>query len=155
MDDSTALDRARAAADRLLRAHLGGAAWSFDFDRATRRAGLCDFRARRITLSRHFAARATEHEVRQVLLHEIAHALAGPHAGHGARWRALARELGYTGGRTHQQDFAADLAPWIGRCPAGHEHRRFRRPARRLSCGRCARGYSEAHAITWHPRSTV
>ncbi len=152
------LPRVRVWAEALIRHHLdpefGAGSWTFDFDHAKRRAGLCNFTDRRITVSRYLAAKFEDDEVHQVLLHEIAHALAGPRAGHGPTWQKVARELGYVGGRTHDGEIAHERAPWIGRCPAGHEHYRFRRPSRELSCGKCSRGYSAVHGISWRRRAS-
>lgn len=143
-------------AEALIRAHLdprfGEGVWTFGFDRATRRAGLCNFTDRRITISRYLTAKSDDDETTQILLHEIAHALAGPRAGHGPSWKQIAAELGYRGGRTHTGEIAHERAPWRGECPAGHEHFRFRTPTREMSCGMCARGYSAAHAIAWKRR---
>jgi len=143
------LERVRHWANALLALHLD-ASWSFDFDRATRRAGQCDFGRKRITVSRHLADRFDDDAIHQTLLHEVAHALAGPGIGHGAVWRRIAHELGYVGGRTHDGPIADDRARWRGACPGGHEFVRFRRPQRDLSCGRCSRGFSRAALITWH-----
>lgn len=136
-------------AEELLAAFLPGLGWTFGFDRAVRRAGVCRYDERRITISRHLAERAEEDEVRQVLLHEVAHALAGHRAGHGPRWRARAAAIGYTGSRLHDRPVAEDRANWIGTCPAGHEHRRFRRPARELACATCSPRFDAANVITW------
>ncbi|MER3390254.1 MAG: SprT-like domain-containing protein [Microcella sp.] len=142
------LERVRVWAEALIRLHLDES-WSFAFDRAARRAGLCDYAKKRITVSRHLAERAEDDVVHQTLLHEVAHALAGPKAGHGAEWKCIAAELGYVGGRTHNQPIAEDRARWRGHCPAGHEFVRFRRPTRELACGRCGRGFDRAHLIQW------
>lgn len=146
------LARVRVWADALIRLHLDPDEWSFGFDHAKRRAGLCNFTARRITVSRHLALRFDDDEIHQILLHEVAHALAGPGAGHGPQWKRIAADIGYAGGRTHDGEIAHELAPWIGHCPGGHEHVRFRRPTRQSSCARCARGFSPAHLITWTKR---
>lgn len=150
------LARVRVWAEALIRHHLvpvfGEDAWTFGFDHAKRRAGLCNYDARRITVSRYLMAEFDDDEAHQILLHEVAHALAGPKSGHGPKWKAIARELGYVGGRTHDGDVARALAPWLGECPAGHEHVRFRRPTRPMSCGTCARGFDRAHVITWRRR---
>lgn len=150
------LSRVTVWAEALIRMHLdpvhGPGAWSFGFDHAKRRAGLCNYTARRITVSRYLAAKFDDDEVHQILLHEVAHALAGSEAGHGAEWSRIARQIGYVGGRTHDGEIAHERAPWVGRCPAGHEHFRFRRPSRATSCAKCSRGYSPAHAITWRRR---
>jgi len=142
-------------AAELIAEHLPGRGWRFGFDHARRRAGACDYGRRRITLSRHLVASGSIDEARQVLLHEIAHALAGSRAAHGQRWRAVARGIGYTGARLHDRPIAEDLAPWVGTCPAGHRHVRFRRPSAPLSCGVCTRRFSSAALITWRRREVA
>lgn len=150
------LARVRVWAEALIRLHLdpkdGISSWSFGFDHAKRRAGLCNHTERRITVSRYLAAKFDDDEIHQILLHEVAHALAGAAAGHGPAWKSIARDIGYVGGRTHDGEIAHELAPWLGKCPAGHEHARFRRPNRESSCARCARGFSRAHLIAWLKR---
>ena len=82
-------------------------------------------------MSRQLAARYDDDEIHQVLLHEVAHAIAGAKAGHGPRWKKIAADLGYEGKRLHGGAIADELAPWIGTCPNGHVHYRYRsRPAR-------------------------
>jgi len=103
------LERVRVWAEALLRLHLDSS-WSFGFDNATRRAGLCNYTDRRITVSRHLAARFEDDEIHQILLHEVAHALAGPGTGHGPAWRAIARGLGYEGGRSPTAHREAETA---------------------------------------------
>ena len=131
------LHRVRHWAEALLSVHLSPE-WSFGFDNAKRRAGLCDFTRKRITVSRYLAARHDDDTNHQTLLHEVAHALAGAAAGHGPRWKAIARDLGYVGGTTHHGETATELAPWVGVCPAGHVAYRHRRASRQTSCARCA-----------------
>lgn len=145
------LDRVRRWADALIALHLDPA-WTFAFDNARTRAGLCDYRAKRISVSRHLAARYEDDEIHQVLLHEVAHALAGPGAGHGPRWKKVAAELGYEGKRLHGGAIADDLATWIGTCPNGHTHFRYRKPARVLSCAKCSRKFDTRFQIAWLPR---
>ena len=148
------LNRVRHWAEALIALHLDES-WSFAFDRATRRAGLCDFRHKRISVSRHLAERFDDDAIHQTLLHEVAHALAGPGTGHGPVWRQIARDLGYVGGTTHDGPIADDRARWRGSCPNGHEFVRFRRPSREVSCGRCSRGFSRAAVITWRDQSPL
>lgn len=150
------LARVRVWAEALIRVHLdplhGVGTWSFGFDNAKRRAGLCNYTERRITVSRYLAAKFDDDEVHQILLHEVAHAIAGSDAAHGAKWKRVAREIGYVGNRTHDGEIAHEFAPWYGVCPAGHEHHRFRRPTRETSCAKCARSFSRAHLINWRRR---
>ncbi|WP_203581775.1 SprT-like domain-containing protein [Microbacterium hibisci] len=145
------LHRVRHWAEALIAAHLDPS-WTFAFDNAKRRAGLCDYTRKRISVSRYLAARYDDDTNHQTLLHEVAHALAGPRAGHGARWKAVARELGYVGGTTHDGETATELAPWIGVCPAGHVAYRHRQATRPTSCAKCAPQFDEAHAFTWTRR---
>ena len=146
------LERVRKWADALILLHLDETHWSFGFDNAKTRAGLCNFTDHHISVSKYLAAKYDDDEIHQVLLHEIAHAVAGPRAGHGAVWKRTADELGYDGKRTHDGSAANELAPWIGVCPAGHIHHRFRKPVKPLSCGVCGRGFSRAHLIVWTKR---
>ena len=126
------LQRVRVWAEALIALHLDQT-WSFAFDNAKRRAGLCDYTRRRISVSRYLTARYDDETNHQTLLHEVAHAMVGPGAGHGPVWRRTAREIGYVGGRTHQGEIAAERAGWVGSCPGGHEHVRFRAPRGRSS----------------------
>jgi hypothetical protein len=145
------LHRVRIWADALIAAHLDSS-WSFGFDNAKRRAGQCDFQRKRITVSRYLAARHDDDDNHQTLLHEVAHALAGPKAGHGPRWKQLARDLGYVGGTTHHGETAVELAPWVGVCPAGHVAYRHRRPTRQASCVKCAPRSDTRHLFAWTRR---
>ncbi len=145
------LHRVRTWAEALIALHLDNS-WSFAFDNAKRRAGLCDYTRKRISVSRYLAARYDDDENHQTLLHEVAHALAGPAAGHGARWRATARDLGYVGGTTHHGETAVELAPWVGTCPAGHVAYRHRKPTRPASCVACASRFDPRFLFTWTRR---
>lgn len=138
-------------ADALIALHLDQR-WSFDFDNAKKRAGLCNYTAKRITVSRYLAARYDDDEIHQILLHEVAHALAGARAGHGPAWQRVARELGYEGSRLHNGEIADELAPWVGKCPVGHMLYRYRQPKRRTSCGVCSRSFNPAFEINWQHR---
>lgn len=145
------LQRVTVWANALIAHHLDEG-WTFAFDSAKRRAGMCDYRNKRISVSRYLAARYDDDTNHQTLLHEVAHALAGHAAGHGPQWKSVARELGYVGGTTHHGETATDLAPWVGSCPAGHLVYRHRRPTRALSCTRCAPRFDRRFLIAWTRR---
>ncbi|HEY5222731.1 MAG TPA: SprT-like domain-containing protein [Microbacteriaceae bacterium] len=146
------LNSVRRWADALIALYLDPSVWSFGFDNAKTRAGQCNYTAKRITVSRYLAARYEDDEIHQILLHEVAHALAGSRSGHGPHWRTVAANLGYEGKRLHGGPIADELAPWIGRCPNGHLHYRYRKPARALSCGVCSKRFSAANLIEWKHR---
>jgi SprT protein len=146
------LERVRTWAEALIRLHLD-AGWTFAFDNARTRAGLCNYDRKRISVSKLLAARYEDDEIHQVLLHEVAHAMAGPKAGHGPRWKRTAEDLGYVGKRLHDGAVATELAPWVGTCPAGHRHYRYRAPTRPLSCGKCSKTFDAAFRIRWERRN--
>lgn len=148
------LDRVRHWADALIALHLDPS-WTFGFDNARTRAGLCSYDRKRITVSKLLAARYDDDEIHQVLLHEVAHALAGPRAGHGPRWKAVAADLGYEGKRLHGGAIADELAPWVGQCSAGHVHYRYKRPTRVVSCAICSKRFDPTFEISWRKRDVA
>ena len=67
--------------------------WSFKFDNAKRRAGLCSWDKKTISLSLHFVLMNKKDEVELTLLHEMAHALAPHREHHGRVWRLTFKNL--------------------------------------------------------------
>ncbi|CAM3184942.1 SprT-like domain-containing protein [Actinomyces slackii] len=123
--------------------------WELALDRARRRAGLTDHGRRRITLSRQLMGLYSPDEVRETILHEIAHARVGAQHGHDEVWEAEARRLGSSGRRLVGPHAPRLRGRWVGTCPAGHEIDRMRRPSVPVSCARCARRFSLAHLLSW------
>ena len=146
------LDRVRSWANALIALYLDPAVWSFGFDNAKTRAGLCNHTTKHISVSKYLASRYEDDEIHQILLHEVAHAVAGARAGHGPKWRSVAADLGYEGGRLHHGETASELAPWIGLCPNGHEYYRYRTPKRETACGICSRRFDPRFVIAWQQR---
>jgi predicted SprT family Zn-dependent metalloprotease len=68
--------------------------WVFAWANAKRRLGVCKFRERRIEVTFFHAMTDVESEVKDTILHEIAHALAGARAGHGPQWQRMAIQVG-------------------------------------------------------------
>ncbi|QBG47746.1 transcription elongation protein SprT [Verrucomicrobia bacterium S94] len=99
------LECIQTTAEALMKQH-GLNAWRFEFDRCTRRAGCCNYRKKLITLAFDLAANGTPEEVKDTILHEIAHALVGREHNHDAVWKAKAIEIGGSGRRTHQLQFS-------------------------------------------------
>lgn len=133
------LEEAEGLAEALLLAH-GLHDWTFAFDRARRRLGCCDYARKRVTLSRHFVRLNPLPVVRDVVLHEIAHALT-PGAGHGPRFKRKALELGCTAASCLPSDaVVSPSARYRLECAhCGRTFARHRRPSRPLVCARCAR----------------
>ncbi|RKS77529.1 putative SprT family Zn-dependent metalloprotease [Motilibacter peucedani] len=149
------LEEAEALARALMRQH-GLRGWSLVFDGAKTRAGVCRASTREIGLSRVLTELHSPAEVRDTVLHEIAHALVGPHHGHDAVWRARAVAIGCSGNRCVSSESAAVPADWVGVCPAGHRTTRHRRPTRVQSCRRCSSRFDPRAVFTWtHQGRTV
>ena len=139
------LEDARLLAHELMREH-GLAGWRFELDRAKQRAGVCRHRERVIGLSGPITRLHDEPEVRDTILHEIAHALAGPRAGHGPAWAAVARSIGCSAQRCVSDDAPRVPGDWVGVCARGHRVERHRRPVRVLLCTQC-RGRDDADRV--------
>lgn len=75
----------------------------FGWNRGKRQMGVCYFsretkKATKIELSQYILDLPFE-DIRNTILHEIAHAIAGHEAGHNWYWKQIARALGCTGDR--------------------------------------------------------
>jgi predicted SprT family Zn-dependent metalloprotease len=127
----------RALALELMDRH-GLHGWGFAFNRRKRAMGLCRFTARVIEVSVYLVDRNDLGEVRDTLLHEIAHALVGHGHGHDAVWKAKCREIGAVPERCRQADMPRGR--WRAQCPAcAALFTRHRRPkqARGWYCRAC------------------
>ena len=80
--------------------------WQFAWSNGKRQLGAAQIRRKknpkagkvveqkRIKLSRHLVRLNDDDEVRDTILHEIAHAIAGLENGHNAKWKAVCRRIG-------------------------------------------------------------
>jgi predicted SprT family Zn-dependent metalloprotease len=125
---------------RQLIAQHGLIEWHFGWNRRKRALGLCRYRDRRIELSHHFVRANAEDHVRETILHEIAHALAGQRAGHGPAWKAVCVRVGCIPRACDGGGAVMPRGRWQARCNAcGKEYHRHRRPPRnaRYWCRKC------------------
>lgn len=146
--------RARDLALRLMAEH-GLAGWTFAFDGARRRAGgtfhpdAAAGRPGRISLSVHYCERNSEEDVKDTILHEIAHALVGPGHGHDDAWKAKCNEVGARPERCYSEAVDMPNGRWRSVCPncrrARHRHRRPNPPTG-WYCKPCG---PELGALTW------
>lgn len=120
----------------------GLADWTFGWDRAVRRNGACKFAKQTISLSYRITQLREESQVRNTILHEIAHALVGPGHGHGLVWWAKAKSIGCSGERCTPGP--TPQARYRRVCQAcGEEYGKFhRRPRVRGACTSCCRKYN-------------
>lgn len=80
--------------------------WVFALDDSVARAGCCQHGDKIISLSKHILKHDAK-DVRNILLHEVAHALAGPSQGHSPRWKEIALRIGNDGRRCHSLELRA------------------------------------------------
>lgn len=137
----TTLEDIEALAVHVLGEHgLAERGWTFGWDRAVVRAGSCHWARRCVTLSWPiFSIEANRTEAHDVILHEVAHALAGPAAGHGPGWGRVAAAVGARPERCHQLQLPD--RPVLGICACGPRHGRTRMPRardrHRYQCREC------------------
>jgi len=106
--------------------------WTFRFNRCKQAMGLCVYHRRTIELSIHFVERDNPaEEIRDTILHEIAHALVGPGHGHDKVWKRKCIEIGARPQRCGHADMPKGR--WSARCGgcgrSFHRHRQ-RKPKR-------------------------
>ena len=108
--------------------------WNFGFDLAPARAGICRYNEKQITLSVTYCLKATKAEIRNTILHEIAHAIVGPNHGHDAMWKTVAEKIGCTAERCHRVEHTTPR--WSGQCGCGKQWKR-QRLTQRARTGLC------------------
>lgn len=132
---------ARRNADNSLLEH-GLNDWVCGLNNNKRRLGVCKFRKKRIELSRYFITANDEDTVRDVILHEIAHALVGQGHGHDSVWKAKAASIGC---ETKCQKEVTINAPCKYKlvCPnCGREVPVYRERKRIPACGICCKKHN-------------
>ena len=112
--------------------------WTFGLSNTKRQLGVCKYRTKRIEIAEYYAQNNPVESVLDTLLHEIAHALAGPKASHGPAWKAIAVRIGATP-RACDNSHQAVVKPgdWQATCSACKKiFHRYKRP-RSLTGYRC------------------
>ena len=112
--------------------------WTFGLAGMKRRLGVCKYRQKRVEIADFHARNNPPEVVLDTLRHEIAHAIAGPAARHGPRWRVVAVRLRATP-RSCDDSPETVVTPgdWRATCPTCTKtYHRYRRP-KSLSGYRC------------------
>jgi predicted SprT family Zn-dependent metalloprotease len=144
------LDACRSLAEELMETHgLRSAGWHFGWDHGRRRFGACHYSTKTLTLSHYLVVLNSDEEVRNVILHEIAHALAPGHH-HDWVWRSKARSIGCTGDRCYGSDVLKPKAPLTATCKnCGKVSERWKRARSPISCGRCSRTFDTRYLLEY------
>jgi predicted SprT family Zn-dependent metalloprotease len=119
--------------------------WRFQFDNGRKRAGSCQYGTLVISLAYEFAKHASEEDIHDTLLHEIAHALVGKAHHHDDVWRTKAIAIGCSGRRCHELHFTPPR--YIVQCERGCWVTTAERRRRNVRCRRC-RGALLYHTYT-------
>jgi predicted SprT family Zn-dependent metalloprotease len=123
--------------------------WVFQFDNSKRRFGACNHTHKTISLSKSLVLLNDVDKVKDTILHEIAHAIAGYGAGHGQKWKDICIEIGAKPERCY--DTKDTNTPTLkysavcGACGMKHEKARLKYKNARRSC-KCQFG------IDWNDR---
>ena len=132
----------------LMRLHNLLPKWTLTFDRSKVCFGKCYYSRRQISLSRYLVELNDEAEVRDTILHEIAHALAPRGAGHGPKWQAVAVAIGCNGMRCYGAEVRRPKPKYKGTCPGCklviYRHRRTD-----VACAKCSPIFDRRFAFIW------
>lgn len=144
------LSEIRELANELIALHqLEG--WRFRFNKRRTHLGLCRYSKKLIELSIHYAKVATQSQILNTLLHEIAHAIVGHGHAHDAVWKAKAIEVGATPdvcGEVNLKE-TGDGAKWVAACSCGQPHFKYRKP-KHLQGWYCKRP-NGSKSLEWKP----
>ena len=113
--------------------------WVFGWNERVTALGVCRFSVRRIELSRPLILANDDAQMFDTVAHEVAHALAGPAAGHGPVWREQAVRLGARPERVAHDSVGVSDVKWVGTCEHGCEIKRHRLASSLRAGARCNR----------------
>ena len=112
--------------------------WTFKFDNSVRRFGACMYRGKIISLSRKMVEINNVSKVKNTILHEIAHAIAGYRAGHGNEWKEVCIRIGAKPERCYSSKdtnvVKLKYYAVCGACGKEHEKARIKYKERKRSC---------------------
>ena len=126
--------------------------WRFEFDNARRRAGVCMYYSKTISLSKYLLPYMKDDKVKDTLLHEIAHAMVGSRHGHDRVWQRQAIAIGCNGARCYDaetefhegaiEELAAQSKYSMTCSSCGYTVAKHRKPKRSKACGKCCKKYN-------------
>jgi predicted SprT family Zn-dependent metalloprotease len=116
--------------------------WKFTYDRAVRRFGLCSYKEKTISLSKHLVELNDEKQMIDTMLHEIAHALVGKGHGHNRTWQRQAVSIGCSGTRCYGREVVRPKAKYSLTCPNCSRVTTRSKLCSGLACGACCRQYN-------------
>lgn len=140
--------------------NLNWPAWGFRLTRHKLLLGRCvhnRYNGGTIELSKNYLHLSYE-EIRDTLLHEIAHALCGPGVGHTIEWKRMCIKIGAK--PNPRADLKENDNPefkWTGICPNKHTTKRhaLTEKGKRMACGQCCHEFNDGFfdarfRFEWH-----
>lgn len=111
--------------------------WKFAIGKRAKSLGVCKYSTKTIELSYHYL-HIDDSQIKDTLLHEIAHALVGHSNGHNHVWQRKAIEIGAKPERCASGVESAKEPNYYLVCPkCARKVKVFRKPKREKSCGIC------------------
>ncbi len=131
--------------------------WTMVIKRTKVSFGTCYYCPKVIALSQYLVKLNEVEQVRNTILHEIAHALVGRGHNHDHVWRRQFIAMGGDGKRCYNSKNTNTPKPnFIGMCPNGHTSNRYRLTTRAytMACAKCCNAYSDGkfdptYRFTW------
>lgn len=124
--------------------------WRFEFNSRKRSLGVCSHSTKKILLSKHFIPLISLSDLKNTILHEIAHALVGVNHGHDYVWRIKAIEIGCNGNRLYKGEVKIE-GKYKAVCPVcGKVVYKHRKPTRSYSCGSCSDKFDVRFKLDFH-----
>lgn len=121
------IDKYMTVANDLIDKYLPGGEWFADVNNRKRACGFCEYRKKKISLSKFYIENNPDTLIINTILHEIAHALA-PFHGHDDTWKKQAVVIGCTPKRVNETAVMPKDKKYTGTCPiCGKTWQRHRR----------------------------
>ena len=112
--------------------------WKIQLDNAKRRAGFCNYQHNYLSFSSHLIGHneISFEDKANIILHEIAHAKAGPFTYHGPVWKKIAKQIGCDGNTYHNLILQEPRYQYS--CPCGMlTFKMYRRTNKIYQCSSC------------------
>ena len=109
--------------------NLNDIGWTYGFNNNKRRGGVTKYTSKTIYISNYyiFSETTTKKDIKNTILHEIAHALSPIGSHHNHIWKRKALEIGCNGERCLRQGFMKDKDfKYIYKCSQGCQYKRHR-----------------------------
>lgn len=116
------LEFTQSLANELMQEH-GLSEWKFQLSNQKERVGECRHAEKVIRYSQHYIEKTPESEIRDTILHEIAHALVGSGHGHDWTWKMKCLEIGAK----------PERLTWESQTTANHNYR--------ITCNGCGKSW--------------